>query len=129
MTHYCSNFLCLSKNNIPATIVYYSGDCCIVIGCAPVFSPHGLFLYYNLWECKKNQDWRRCWRVCCKINPGLFDSHRSLSSGTASCCRNNWMILWFMRIWREKFDSPNTYRTLTTSTSESCDYVNRWICY
>lgn len=73
MTHYCSYILCLSKDNIPASIVCYSRDRCTVIGCAPVFSPHGLFLKYNLWEWKKNQNWRRRWRVCCKINPSSLE--------------------------------------------------------
>lgn len=73
MTHYCSNILCLSKDNIPASIVCYSRDRCTVIGCAPVFSPLGLFLKYNLWEWKKNPNWRRRWRVCCKINPGSLE--------------------------------------------------------
>lgn len=78
MTHYCSNILCLSKDNIPASIVCYSRDRCTVIGCAPVFSPLGLFLKYNLWEWKKNPNWRRRWRVCCKITQVRLNSHLSL---------------------------------------------------
>lgn len=76
--HYCSNILCLSKDNIPASIVCYSRDRCTVIGCAPVFSPHGLFLKYNLWEWKKNQSWRVLKGVLQNKHRFTFNSHLSL---------------------------------------------------